>query len=215
MIRAAVIAALVAPPFCAAPAAAQNGAVWTDDLGRMVTLEFSGPPAQPVIARDRTPGEMAAAFKKLCVDTQASAEAIAPVAQESGLEPAAFTIPATKKVGPIALQIWRSDGLALAQTDGFFAAPQHQCNAIFYMATLPQDAAVNGALAEALGKQASNAADAFRKDGKPNKRYVAEWVLDGADGGSWTASAIVAQGSRYVPGNRVLISLRASSKKAN
>ena len=54
---------------------------------------------------------------------------------------------------PIELGIWRGEGMVLARTDGFFAAPSAQCNATYYVNNLPDRDAVFAALTARLGME--------------------------------------------------------------
>ncbi|MBO9714021.1 hypothetical protein [Sphingomonas sp.] len=195
------------------PALAQHGALWVDDYGRMMTIEFAGVDDALPAPADRAPAEMAATFKRLCVETGAELAAIDSAASAAGLEAVPVQVPAAKKAPAATLGVWRASGLVVSQTGGGTVPQPKQCNAAFYVASLPDRPAVDEAMTAAFGPPA-NAAEAVRK-GKPNRNYKPGWTVTGADGSPWTIAAFVVADSRYTPGNRVQISIRAAKKKAN
>jgi hypothetical protein len=193
-----------------APASAQDGAMWLDDRGRMMSMQFGGPVAGAPAPLDRTPAAMAAQFKRLCLDTNGDPAAIAVAAEraEAKLASKPFELAAGKKAPPIKLDIWSGDGLVVARTAGFFAAPVAQCNAIFYVNSLPDAESVTAAVSALVGSPPTNAADATKKNGKPNKSYEPEWAVTGGQ----IIVAHVAKGNQYMPGNRVHLAIRAQKK---
>ena len=214
MIRYAVLSA-AAIVSLAPPAGAQDGAMWVSDRGNMLLLQFSGGAASAGVApKDRAPGDMANAFKRLCVDTGSRKAAMDAIAQADGLVYGPFTLPATKKAAEVVMPIWRIDGLVVSQTDGFFSAPTAQCNATFYIVSPPDRQAVQDAMSSVMGKPPLNIALATKKNGEPAKYYSPEWAVTGADASSWIASVTVSKDSPSLPGNRVQITLRASKQKA-
>ncbi len=192
-----------------ASASAQNGAVWSDGPGRLTTLQFAGGEASPPAAVDRDPSEMVRLFKQLCLDTANDPAAIAASAARvvPPLTANPYTIPATKKSGPIELGIWQGNGLVVSRTGGFFAAPSAQCNMTFYVNTLPDLPTTIAALNASLGSP-TNAADAVKKNGKPNKTYRANWVA--ANG--YLVDAQIIRGSQFMTGNRVQLISRSKGK---
>ena len=190
----------------ATPAAAQNGAMWQDDRGRSATLQFSGATAAPPVATDRPVAEMVDLFTRACLPEGASQ--LAALVSEGTLAPRPFTVPGTKKAAPVPLDIYQGSGFVIARTDGFFVAPQAQCNAVFYVATLPDAQALTAALQSVLGVP-SNAAEAVDKKGKPRRSYSPEWstVIDGRPS---VISASVMKASNYMPGDRVHLAVRAT-----
>ena len=176
-------------------AEAQNGAMWVDRHGRMMSLTISGPATQPPEPADRTPADMAALFTRLCVAASAD-----PAAE--GLTAA----PSTSGGGraPLVLDIWHAAGLVLSRSERFFATQRAQCNTVFYVRTLPERQAVQDALSRALGAQPSNAAQAIRRNGRPNPRFVPEWTI----GTNQVAVAHVGRGNRLLQGDRVHLSIR-------
>jgi hypothetical protein len=203
----AVPAALLA---IAVPAAAQNGAQWVDPYGRMTTLEFVGGRGAPPPPLDRPAGEMARLFKSLCLDTGGSAAEMGAAARQAAFDAAPFTIPGGK-AGDVVLGVWRGEGAVLSQSDGFFAAPNAQCNVSFYVTTVPESASVTEALAAAIGSPPSNLADATDKKGRPKKYYSPEWTI-GEGAGARIVTAHVMKGSRTLPASRVQMSVRAAKK---
>lgn len=169
--------------------------MWVDRYGRMLSLTFSGPPPAPPAGVDRTPAEMAAQFTRLCVEAAAD-----PAAE--GLTAAPYASGGGRN--PLVLDIWRGEGLVLSRTEGFFAAPNAQCNAVFYVNTLPERQAVVDAVSAALGAQPSNAAQATRRNGRPNRNYVPQWSI----GAARVVVAHVGRGTGYMPGDRVHLSIR-------
>lgn len=189
------------------PVAAQNGAMWLDRSGRMMSLQFGGGSGEPPAALDRSPEQMAELFHSLCVATEGDPARIGAAAETAGagLASQPHTIPGARNAPPIELGVWRGEGLVIARTDGFFAAPSAQCNAIFYVQSLPEAAAVAAALTAALGSSPANADRAVRRNGRPNPDYAPEWSL----GGGKIVVAYVVAGNRYMPGDRVHIAIRA------
>jgi len=196
----------------ACPALAQNGAMWVDPIGRMMSMQFAGGAPTAPAPRDISTAEMAGRFKALCLDTRGGASGLAEAAAGAGLSDYSHTIPATRKAGPVTLAVWTGDGLVLSQTSGFFAAPTAQCNATFYVRGLPEKQAVIDALAAAIGSPPSNLSSAVDKKGKAKKYYNPEWALDSA-GEPRIVTAFVAKGHSGMPGDRVQISVRAAKKK--
>jgi hypothetical protein len=203
--RAAVLAMLLP----ATPAFAQSGAMWTDPLGRMMSMQFvSGNPVAPN-PRDRSPAEMARLFQTLCLENGGDGARLAASAAAAGLSAAPHTIPATKKATPVTLGVWTGEGLVLSQTAGFLAAPA-QCNTTFYVRALPEQQAVTDALAAVIGRAPSNLASATDKRGRLKKFYNPEWLS--AVGEPRIVTAFVAKGYSGMPGDRVQISIRAAKK---
>lgn len=204
-------AAAFALSLLASPAVAQSGAMWVDPIGRMMSIQFAGTgPAAPG-SRDRSTAEMAERFKTLCLDTWGSGSGLAAAAATAGLSDSSHTIPGSKKAAAIKLEVWTGEGLVLSQSPGFFAAQIAQCNATFYVGSLPERQAVIDALAAAIGSPPSNLSSALDKKGRPKKYYSPEWTLSSA-GGSRIVTAFVGKGSSGMPGDRVQISVRAAKK---
>ena len=187
-------------------AAAQGGAMWVDRQGRMMSLQFSGGNGAPPAPADRTAAQIAALFQSLCVATEGDPARIAAAAAAAGagLTAQPETVPGARNAPPLVLDIWRGEGLVVTRTAGFFAAPNAQCNAIFYVPSLPDKAAVVAALTAALGAPPANADQAVRRNGRPNPHYAPEWSVAG---GRMVVAHVVA-GSQYMPGNRVHIGIR-------
>jgi hypothetical protein len=190
-----------------APAFAQNGAVWMDDKGRPTTLQFAGGSGAPPPAMARSPEDMSALFKQLCLDTQSN-PANAAVA---GLTAAPQTIPGGKSSPELVLNVWRGDGLVVSQTDGFFVAPNAQCTAVFYVTALPASGDMAKALEATLGRPPANADKAVKKNGKPNDSWSPEWEIP-VRGAAWLLTVHVIADSRYTPGDQVQIAIRSQTK---
>ncbi|HEX8481889.1 MAG TPA: hypothetical protein VF650_08310 [Allosphingosinicella sp.] len=212
MNRLAICTAVLASIGAAAPAGAQNGAMWVDQYGRMVSMQFAGGSDAPGPV-DRSAAEMAALFKSLCLDGGGSENGLARAAKAADLFANPHVVPGSKKTGPITLEVWNGEGIAVSRTDGFFAARPAQCNATFYVSTLPDRTAVTSALSAAIGAEPSNLASAVDKKGKAKNDFTPEWTASGASGPT-IVTAMVGKGSRYMPGNRVQISVRAAKKPA-
>jgi len=186
--------------------AAQGGAMWVDRHGRMMSLQFSGGNGAPPAPADRTAGQMAALFQSLCVATEGDPARITAAARAAGAGLAAQpeNVPGGRNAPPLVLDIWRGEGLVVTRTAGFFAAPNAQCNAIFYVRSLPDKAAVVAALTAALGSAPANADQAVRRNGRPNPHYIPEWSVAGGR----AVVAHVAAGYQHMPGDRVQLGIR-------
>jgi hypothetical protein len=194
------------------PAVAQSGAMWVDDLGRMMEVGFGGVSlvANPV-ATDRSPVEMAALFKRVCLDTSGDPVMLPPDAADAAmLEATPFDIPANKKMPSIRLNMWRGKGVVLSQATGFFAAPNAQCNAVFYLPALPERDAIVAAMTGIVGSAPVNG-DKAMKNGKPVRYYVPEWRVTFGDS-PWIVVAHVSAANQSLPGNRVLLAVRSEKK---
>jgi len=194
----------------AVPAAAQSGAMWTDDRGRMMSLGLAGDAGIAPDAVVIEPAAMAGLFKQVCV---------AGAARADGVASAAATLPLTKipfqaaGKNPPVFALWRGDGVVISQADTFLGNKSAQCNATFYVAGLPAKDAVVAAVTAALGAAPANAAAAVGKNGKPARWWNPEWSVTATDGTPLVAVVFVIQGSRDMPGDRVQFSLRVASKK--
>lgn len=164
-------AAAIALAGLAGSAGAQDGASWATGDGAMTTLMFGGgsglPPAPAAIA----PDEMARLFKRLCLDTNGDPAAIdaAAAAVSPALTAAPMKVSAGKNKPEIQLHLWRGPGIVVAQTDGFFAVREAQCNITFYPTALPDAASLATALGAAIGTGPTNAAEAVKGNGKPTR----------------------------------------------
>ncbi|HEX8238890.1 MAG TPA: hypothetical protein VF574_04020 [Allosphingosinicella sp.] len=197
----------------AAPSWGQNGAMWTDYRGGLVSIQFAGGGSPAPAPMDRPAAEMADLFKRLCLDSGGDEAGVALAATAAELTPTPHVVPGTKKAGPLTLNIWTANGLTLSRTDGFFAAPAPQCNTTFYVSTLPTRPDLTAAMNAAVGAQPSNLAAATDKKGQPKKNFSPEWTIDGP-GGPRIVFASIGKSSQYMPGNRVQISVRAAKKAA-
>jgi hypothetical protein len=183
-----------------AAAAAQNGAMWVDRYGRMMTLTMSGGETPAPAAADRTPAEMAALFQQMCVAASADPAAAADPAPV-GLTALPFV---TGGRSPNLFDIWHGPGVVLGRSDSFYVTRKPQCNLVFYVNTLPEPQAVHEAVSSALGAPPSNAARATKRNGQPNRSFVPEWSV----GTAQVAVAHVSRSNRSLPGHRVHLSLR-------
>jgi hypothetical protein len=196
----------------AAPAAAQDGAMWVGESGGMRSIIFRGGGGAPPAPMDRAAAEMARLFKALCLEGGGEPARFPEAATEAGLKANPIQVAGNKKEGPATIDLWTGEGLVVSRTDGSYAAPVAQCNATFYVATLPDRQSVTDALSAAMASPPSNLAAAVDKKGKPRKYFVPEWRAV-APGGQ-VVTAFVAKGNRYMPGNRVQISIWAPKKPA-
>lgn len=208
MLCRATVLAILLPAY---PAFAQSGAMWTDPIGRMMSMQFVGGNMAAPDPRDRSPAEMAGLFKSLCLDNWRNGPGLDAAAAAARLEAVHHTIPGSKKSTPVTLGVWTGGGVTLSQTSGFFAAPTAQCNATFYVRTLPDRQALTDALAAAIGAAPSNLASATDKKGRPKKYFNPEWSLD-AGGELRIVTAFVSKGYSGMPGDRVQMSVRAARK---
>ena len=205
----AAIALLIAAS--ATAAGAQNGAMWVDNYGRMMSMQFAGGSAPAPAPHDRSPAEYAGLFKKVCLETGGDPSTLGSALTQAGLAAEPFTIPAGKKAPPVTLNLWRGRGAVVSQSSGFFAAKDAQCNVTYYVRTLPDRAALTAALSEAMGAQPANAAKAIKKNGRPNNNYQPEWAAT-IGGAPAVVVAHVAKGYQSMPGDRVQIAVRAVRK---
>jgi len=192
--RAAAASALAALALPIA-AEAQNGAMWVDRQGRLMSLTIGGQEPQPPAPTDRTAGEMADLFNRLCVAASSD-----PAAE--GLTPAPFTFGFARP--PLVLDVWHKPGLVLSRSERFFATQRAQCTTVFYVNTLPDRQAVQDAVSAIVGSQPTNAARAMRRNGRPNPRFVPEW----RNGTSQIVIASVGRDSQFIAGDRVQLSIR-------
>ncbi|AJA07596.1 hypothetical protein SKP52_03335 [Sphingopyxis fribergensis] len=188
-------------------ALAQNGAMWVDDKGRTTILGYGGPDTGSPISANTPVGDMVDLFDSVCLPKAGKPhDAATTLAAENRLEARPFIIAGTKKEPPIELAIWHAPGAVLAATDGFFAAPQAQCNAVFYVNALPDRAELVSAMQSKYGAPV-NADEATDKNGKPRKYYTPEWSIT-SNGNALMVSATLMAASRSTPGNRVHLAAR-------
>ena len=204
-------AAAIALAGLAGAASAQEGASWATGDGAMTTLMFGGGSGLPPTPAAMAPEDMARLFKRICLDTNGDPAAIdaAAAAASPALTAAPMKVSAGKNKPEIQLHLWRGPGVVVAQTDGFFAVQDAQCNITFYPTALPDRSSLATALGAAIGTEPSNAADAVKK-GKPNKHYLPIWVVGTAP--PRRVSAVAMRGNQYTPGDRVLFAARVPAK---
>jgi len=82
----AFIAATLVAPLAAAPAAAQDGAIWRDDKGRQMVLDFAGGGSPPPAPRTWTAQGMADLFNRLCIAGNGAAEVAKSEAFADGIK---------------------------------------------------------------------------------------------------------------------------------
>jgi hypothetical protein len=206
MIRSTTLAAAL---LAAAPAIAQDGAMWVDERGRMMSLAFAGGSGRPPAPIAADPAAMVALFKEACVVGAASAEGIATVAEARALSRMPFD---TGGKNPMAAGVWTGAGVVVSQADTFLGNKGAQCNATFYVDALPPKDKVVEAMTAALGAAPSNADKAIDKKGRPAKWWDPQWTVTGVDGTPLTAVIFVAKGNEYMRGDRVQLSLYAAKK---
>ena len=151
--RTAVLAAAVVGLLAAAPAAAQNGAMWVDDHGRMTSYAFAGGSGMAPNAEARPTAELAGLFERVCLGGGAASAATDAAAKAAGLVAAPFTLPGSRKAPPVTLDLWTGPGLVVSRTDGFLGSRSRQCNATFYLPVLPPRDEHASAVAAALGRR--------------------------------------------------------------
>jgi hypothetical protein len=187
----------------AMPAAAQNGASWVDDRGRLMTFQFAGGSGAAPIPKDQSAEAMASLFKDICLLPSHGTDSMKTAGDALGLTYNEVVVPAGKNP-PVSLNIWRRDGVVVSETSGFASARNPQCNAAFHVNTLPERQDVLDAFEKVIGYGPTNSADAFKKNGKPNKRYSPEWAITNDAGQTGTVMVFVI---KYTPGNRVQLSI--------
>lgn len=188
--------------------------MWVDQFGRHMELgQF--PDLVPVSPMSRTPVEMAAGFRRLCIETQAKPDAVSAAALAEGMVAMPQSFPAGRgKTPPASPSLWRGNGISLTQSDGMRPVEVPQCNATFYVPVLPDAQSVTDALSQSFGKTPTNAGKAVKSNGKTNRFYTPEWLAKSSDGSVWIVSAFVTADSSFSPGNRVQIAIRAETGKA-
>lgn len=198
-----VYACAILAILAAAPAAAQNGAMWVNPSGGVRSFIFRGGDGQTPAPMDRAPAEMARLFKSLCIDGSAEPGRFPEAAEAAGLQASPVELAGNKKSGPVTLDLWTAQGLVVSRSEGHNAVPTPQCNTTFYVATLPDRQAVTDVVSAAMGSAPSNLASSIDKKGKPKKYFTPEWTAGGR-----IVSADISKHNRYMPGNRVQISVR-------
>src|SRR4051812_35391876 len=93
----------------AVPALAQGGATWVDKYGRLMTFSFPGD-TQPPAMSDRSPADMAALFKTLCLDTGSDSASMGSAAAAAGLSVSPVHFPFGPKAPPINASAWSGSG---------------------------------------------------------------------------------------------------------
>lgn len=165
--------------------------------------------AGPPPTSDRPAADMATMFKNVCVDA-ASDAATGAAAAAAGLSVAPAKFPFGPKAPPINASVWSGPGVTVSRTEGFFAAPLAQCNATFYVETLPGKQEVADAVSRVLGAPPANLAEATDKNGKPKRFYAPIWKIAGDQ--PRIVSASVSGGSQYTPGAKVQLSIYSDKK---
>lgn len=119
-------------------------------------------------------------FKQVCIQQSGDPEKIGALSEPSALEYEAQTISAGNKESPYLVHKWTAPGITISQHGHFLNGFENQCNASFRVSSLPPPLEIASVLEKALGSQPTNRAEAFKKNGKPNKRFKPEWsIVDG------------------------------------
>ncbi len=207
MIRGLLLACSV---LAASSAAAQSGAMWVDASGRMMSLTFAGGSGATPAPAATEPAAMAALFKDVCVSASAHSASVGQAAASRSLSavPAELGGKNAPKFG-----VWSGNGVVVSQADTFLGNKSAQCNATFYVPSLPARDAVVAAVTAALGAPPANADKAIDKKGRPAKYWSPEWAVAAPSGTPFIATAFVVKGGQFMPGDRVQLSLIAASKK--
>lgn len=196
----------------ATPAVAQDGASWVDDRGRLMTIQFAGGGNEPPASTDRSVEAMADLFNQICILPAQDVEKMKAVGEALNLSHKEI-IPPAQQNAPAGANIWSQIGVIVSQTSGFSIVENPQCNVAFLVHTLPERQAVLDAFENLIGYGPTNSADAFKKNGKPNKRYSPEWVITNDAGQTGTVLVFVIRGNNYSSGDRVQLSISYSKEK--
>jgi hypothetical protein len=194
----------------AGPGAAQSGASWAVGDTAIMTIAFGGIDMSTPVPMDMPTEDMARLFKTMCLDTGGDPAAMAAAAERDlpGLRSAPVTVKDGKKEPYVEIRLWRGPGVVVAQTDGFRSVPQAQCSATFYPVTMPNRAALTDALAAAIGALPGNAAEATKRNGKPDKSYVPLWTVAQGSNPARTVNAISMKAAQHTPISTILIAVR-------
>ncbi|PLK24843.1 hypothetical protein C0V72_03615 [Porphyrobacter sp. TH134] len=171
----------------AAPAAAQDGAIWRDDKGRQMVVGFAGGGSPPPAPKIWTAPDMADLFNRLCVAGNGAAEVAKSEAIAAGLTDKSYDMPVGSNQPAWPLIIAQGQGAVLAQADKFLSNPLRQCNVTFYLPQQPDVVAVEQALTALLARPADNDGQRLKKNGKPNKYFSPEWQFPAASDNSTPA----------------------------
>lgn len=197
----------------AAPASAQNGALWVEKAGGRLSMDFSGLDVVTVASFNRSAPEMALSFKNVCISTDKNSSMfVSPaILNNNDLTAKPFTIPGTRSTPATTLNIWHGKGAVISRSEGFYAADFAQCNVLFYLDQLEPLKVVTEAITNAIGRAPVNEALATKRNGKPNRSYRPEWKITYA-GVPRIVTAHVWEGSPALPGKRVFISMRTARR---
>jgi hypothetical protein len=209
-IRARAAVGTIALLCLAGPGAAQSGASWAVGDTAIMTIAFGGIDRSTPVPMDMSTEDMARLFKTMCLDTGGDPAAMAAAAERGlpDLRSAPVRVKDGKKEPYVELRLWRGPGVVIAQTDGFRSVPEAQCNATFYPVTMPNRAALTSALAAAIGAPPGNLAEATKRNGKPQKRYVPLWTIKQGSNPARTVNAIPMPVSRFTLIPTILIAVR-------
>lgn len=194
----ALIAATLVASLAAAPAAAQDGAIWRDDKGRQMVLGFAGGGSPPPAPKTWTAPDMVDLFNRLCIAGSGAPEVAKSEAIAAGLTDKSYDMPVGAKEPAWPLIIAEGQGVVLAQADKFLSNPLRQCNVTFYLPQQPDAVVVEQALTAMVGRIAANDGERTKKNGKPNKYFSPEWQFPAAADSS--APAFVATFSPIASG---------------
>jgi hypothetical protein len=194
------------------PSLAQNGAMWQDDRGRMMELNFlGGGPAAP-LPKQTPPAEMASIFGKICVQTKGDFAAAAKAAAEMGFADKSSDAPTGKAQPSSRMLIATGDGVVVSQTSALLQYRQLQCNVVFYVPELSESVNLEAELATFFGRPADNESTRLKKNGKPNKSFHPTWTVVGLKSQALTVSAYVMRFNQFMGGNRVFFGMREATE---
>ena len=207
------LVALVAVGAVSSSAKAQNGAVWRDQYGRVMELEFlggGGPRPAPVA----TPAsEMTRQFDRICLKTLGAVDAVAAAAAAEGFQIKITGAPVGKNQPESTLLLASKPGAVVSQTTRLLEFGFIQCNLTFYTAVQPTEDEVLSAAVAAIGREPDNAATRIKPNRKPNNHYRPEWRFTDANGKQYVAQFNVMKSNAYMPGDRILFGLREVLEK--
>ena len=119
-------------------------------------------------------------FKQVCIDKAGDPKKVSEIKELSTLQYEEQTISAGKEQAPYLVHKWTSPDIVISQHGRFLKGLENQCNASFNVTILPLRSEIMASIEKIIGSPPINAADAFKKNGKPNKEYRPKWsTVDG------------------------------------